>query len=262
MRIIKQLEQLELESLLNQQVTGLIIKNFYPIDLCERLNQKISHSDRREKYTHETIINNEVKQEYFGVDRIGFPFNLTYGKTASSSLRDNYYKGVKDAFSDLRMLSEGFINPIDLLRLQLDENFTEGAGIANFEGKKMRAGVIRLMQAEHSHLSDEQPHYDALPLEIAKLDSQLAANIYLKTPKGLGGELELWDVTPLEPMTVVPDNWRESLPTSIKIKPEQGDLVIFNCRLPHAISSFSIGERITAQVFIGFQKGKGLMLWN
>jgi hypothetical protein len=125
----------------------------------------------------------------------------------------------------------------------------------------MLAGIGRITKASLSHLSADEPHFDALPERYLKLDSQFAANIYLKVPTS-GGELEVWDVPPMKPLAVVPKNWRSSLPQSIKIKPNVGDLVIFNCRRPHAICSFSGEDRVTVQMFIGLQENQPLQLWN
>jgi 2OG-Fe(II) oxygenase superfamily len=151
--------------------------------------------------------------------------------------------------------------PIDKLRLELDEQFDEGASVASFQGRKMLTGIARITRAASSHLSAEQPHFDALPEKYARLDAQLAANIYLQVP-GAGGELEIWDVPPLHPMSQVPDDWRAMLPGSIKIRPQQGELIIFNCRRPHAVGEFTGTDRVTAQTFIGWQKEAGLQLWN
>ena len=176
-------------------------------------------------------------------------------------MEDYYFSEAPLAIERLRQYSSPAMTPIDKLRLELDERFANGARIANFLNRKMLAGIGRITRASHSHLSAVQPHFDALPIKYARLDVQLAANIYLRVPNS-GGELELWDVSPLSPYSEVPKDWRSELPTSLKIKPRLGDLIIFNCRRPHAISEFSEGDRVTVQMFIGYEKGKSLQLWN
>ncbi len=250
----------DIKKLVSSELSVLVIKNFYPKQVCRKIVKEVlSQPKDIEKYTHEVIVDGKVHQEYFGVDRLGVPFNLTYNGNALAKKR--YYHDVTRAHSNFRQLSKPLLAPIDLLRLQLDERYNLGATIASFEGLKMRAGIIRITESKYSHMSEEQPHFDALPLKYAELNAQLAANIYLDVPEE-GGELEVWDVQPLSPLDKTPSNWRNSLMEPIRIKPAEGDLIIFNCRMPHAIRSFKKGKRITAQVFIGIQQERPLQLWN
>jgi hypothetical protein len=125
----------------------------------------------------------------------------------------------------------------------------------------MMAGIVRVMKSENSHLSAKQPHFDALPTKYYTFDSQFAANIYMQTPEE-GGCLELWDVDALKPGEHTPKDWRSKLPPSIQIQAKMGDLILFNCRRPHAIGEFNGSQRISLQMFIGFSKGEPLLLWN
>ena len=249
-----------IEKLINDKEVALVIKNFCSHDTCEKLTDKILKSQNIQKYTHEVNENNEIKHKYYGVNRVGTPFNMTYNLT-QNNLIEEYYINATKGIETIRAFCSPFLSPIDKLRLELDEIFIPGATVAYFENKKMLVGIGRIALPTHSHMSEEQPHFDALPLKYAHLEAQFAANIYLNVPSN-GGELELWDTPSLSPLSKVPHNWRTQLPQSIKIKPQKGDLIIFNCRKPHAICSFTEEKRVTIQVFIGYQKGLPLMLWN
>ena len=250
-----------ISALNDDKLLAVVVRNFYRPELAEDLSSKILSSSEVAQYTHELADGDMLVQKYFGVDRLGFPFNLTYHAKEHDPLVEQYYREARVGIERMRTLSAPGISPIDKLRLVLDEVYPDGATVAAFEGRKMLAGIGRITKAELSYMSAEQPHFDALPERYAQLDGQLAANIYLKVPDK-GGELELWDVAPVNPLSEAPEDWRAVLPQSIKIKPEVGDLVIFNCRRPHAVCEFQGDDRVSVQMFMGYQKDKALLLWN
>jgi len=255
----KRLSAAGIAALIEEKTVVYIIKNYYAPATCTYLADRLLASDQVKPYTHEVIDNGQVEQKYFGVDRVGFPFNLTYGKDRDSAVRQEYYRQARQ--NSLRFLAAPNLSPIDKLRLELDEVYTHGTTVAAFEGLKMVSGIGRISGHALSHLSAVQPHFDALPTTYADLERQFAANIYLRLPTR-GGALEVWDVPSLNPLSMPPKEWRAALPPPLRIAPQLGDLIIFNCRKPHAIQEFATGVRITAQTFIGYQSGAPLMVWN
>jgi hypothetical protein len=251
----------DINALIQDEILALIVEDYYAADLCATLSEKILQSQQVQNYTHEIMENGKLTQKYFGVDRLGVPFNSTYYAQSESETVARYYEGAQTGIQRIRDFCSPAITPIDKLRLELDEKFHLGATVAAFQGKKMLAGIGRITKADLSYLSAEQPHFDALPPQYAHLDAQLAANIYLVVPD-CGGELEVWDVPPVHPLSKVPSNWREILPPSILIAPKKGELILFNCRRPHAVCSFAGQDRVTMQMFIGYQNQKQLQLWN
>ncbi|AMC34034.1 2OG-Fe(II) oxygenase [Janthinobacterium sp. B9-8] len=259
-RIAKKLSPDLISDLIHDEIAAVVIEAYYPAHLCDLLSNNILRSQDIDPYTHEVVEDDALLQKYFGVDRIGIPFNSTYNAANPEKINE-YYREASVQIERLRAYCEHFLSPIDKLRLELDELFIPGATVAHFQNKKMLAGIVRISKAEQSYLSALEPHFDALPPKYAELDAQLAANIYLKVPD-VGGELEIWDIPALTPFTQAPEQWRAQLPVPIKIKPKQGDLVIFNCRKPHAICAFLGEDRITTQMFMGYQLEKPLLLWN
>jgi hypothetical protein len=248
-------------ALANDDLLLLIVEEFYPVDACRRFSEKILGSSSVERYTHEIVVDGKLEQQYFGVDRLGQPFNATYGTAPGSDAWEHYYRSVEPARDGMRGLAKPALTPIDKLRLELDEQFPHGATVATFQGRKMLTGIARITRSAYSQMSAEQPHFDALPEKYAVLDAQLAANIYLAVPPK-GGELEIWDVPPLHPLASTANDWRAELPESILVKPRLGELILFNCRRPHAVSAFSGADRVSTQAFIGYRRNERLQLWN
>lgn len=148
-------------------------------------------------------------------------------------------------------------------------NREHGAKIATFGNKhcngtemqKMLVGIMRIMRPETSYLGEYEPHFDHLPSCEFKLQKQLAANIYLQVPS-CKGELEIWHTTECKETDVPPKHWRNMLGQSELYKPNVGDLVIINTRLPHAIRGFDDSMRISTNCFVGYNEGEPLHLWN
>jgi hypothetical protein len=257
----ERLTQVDIQDVILGNILVLKIKNYYPADASVTLAEKIINSNKVEQYTHEVSKGSSIEKLYFGVDRLGTPFNSTYGENFDSLAHKLYYQGAQNGIQAMRAFTSPNLGPIDKLRLDLDEICVPGATVASFQGQKMLAGIGRITRSELSHLSAFEPHFDALPTEIQELDAQLAANIYLRVPE-VGGELEVWDVPPMTPLAKEPSKWRASLPDPVAVKPAAGDLILFNCRRPHAIRAFAGPDRVTVQMFIGYKRSEPLMLWN
>lgn len=106
-------------------------------------------------------------------------------------------------------------------------------------------GVVRLMHHRGSWASERNPHFDALPESIYEFERQIAANIYVRMP-ARGGELLLWPSPELRAGESI-DN-----PSGrpVRLRPQVGDLVLFNSRKAHGTARFARGTRISAQCFI------------
>jgi hypothetical protein len=259
--------QLTLQSihkLLHNDICAIIVPNFTASHVCHKLANFFSQHCNRTQYNHEytDVETGERQMEYFGVDRVGVPFNSVYGTPLDSPKRKLYYDQAAKYIQMIRESIDPYTTPVDKLRLQLDEIWPNGAHVAKFSGQKMFAGIGRIMSSSTSKMSEEQPHFDCLPLEEYPLDKQLAANVYLSVPDS-EGELEVWNVPECKPEQDVPADWRSVLPESVLIKPKEGDLILVNPRQPHAIRGFKGDkDRVTMQCFIGYKQGEPLMFWN
>lgn len=258
-----QLNAESLELLFSDQVTALRIPSFYESLYCQRLESWVLGHPELKACPHELRKGEEVEYVHLGVDSIGLSYNTVYSTPPEDRLKLPYYQQALRRTQELRAACYPYHSPLDLVRLELDEKWSSGAEIGNFDGQKMMGGILRVMTPTLSHLVSEQPHFDSVPETSKKLVAQFSANIYISVPK-MGGELELWSVPPL-PLSSIEHlekkNWREELPASLMIKPSRGDLILFNTRRPHAIAGFSEGVRVTAQCFIGMDTDRKLHLW-
>lgn len=260
--VSKEINKDVLTKLFTNEICILKIPAFCDAFLCKKLTEWLIHHQELTEYPYVMKQPTGVKSIYYGVDRVGVPYNSTYGNLAQ---KEKYYREALTGIRAYRNASYPYLSPIDRIRVELDENWTQGANLASFEGTKMFIGIGRLMQSQLSHLTELQPHCDSVPTEYVNLIGQFSANIYLSVPE-TGGALEIWDVPPI-PTNVIHHSdphkdWRSELPGSIIVKPEQGDLLLFNTRRPHAITRFPEGTRVASQCFIGLHENHALSMWT
>lgn len=253
----------DLESLFNGEINAIRIPNYYRDESKKANGSYFSKSNSLECYDHELKTGESIEYLDYGVDRFGVSFNTTYNDCPDA--KDRYYNNVVKNIRTIRDVFSGELSPFDKFRLELDEIWTGPVSIANFENKKLMSGIVRVMNRPNdSELISAQPHVDLLPLKYAKLAGQFAVNIYLSVPEN-GGHLELWDSPVVEHHKADDEcagDWRGRLNDSTYIKPESGDLIIFNSRVPHAVSQFSNGPRVSIQSFIGLSPNRELQLWS
>lgn len=263
--VLSQLNEQALMSFLSNQVTALHVKQYVSPKLCRLLSQYFIEHEHRTKYQRKIELNHQSTILDYGVERIGGAYNTTYGKSKRSPEWKAYYHQALQGMQQLRQICSPYLSPIDRLRVELDEQWPQGCNLANFEGRKMFAGLGRVCDAENSHVLAEYPHTDSLPQIYAMLAQQFSANVYLQLPNS-GGELEIRDLPPIDPEESTINLsfkilWgRAGEP--ILIKPAVGDLVLFNSRKPHLVRSFKRGTRVTLQCFLGVYPDQRLVLWS
>ncbi|GIX97154.1 fe2OG dioxygenase domain-containing protein [Caerostris extrusa] len=253
-----------LADLFNDKICVLCVKNYIPDFVSEKLDAFLREKGS-DPYTHEIRKNGKVDLQYFGVNRYGYPLNSIYTDETGENL-EKYLKEALPTMRSIRKAAAPYLSPIDKFRVELDEAWPKKANVATFKGQKTLCGIGRIMPTSLSKLSEVHPHFDAVPVScFPDIHKQFTANFYLNVPDQ-GGELEIWNVPPLDISTIeefkIPEDWRSQLPASIKVKPEKGDLLLFNTRRPHAITSFSgLNPRTSLQTFIGYTKESEIFLW-
>ncbi|XP_065661842.1 uncharacterized protein LOC100204208 isoform X2 [Hydra vulgaris] len=258
-----------LESLIvKESIDAIVIPKYCSPSLCKVLSSYMLNS-QVERYDHE-IYNTEtrkIEKIYAGVDRVGLPFNKVFSEMDNLKkikIREEYYELAKKLMKNFREVCGDFISPIDRLRLELEDTFSEGARVGRFEGRQMLCGIGRVSDPALS-LGGEQPHFDMLPEYIYPLDKQFAANIYIKVPKQ-GGMLKIWGRKTYSREKIIELSLDKNIVKDeeepVEILPQEGDLIIFNTRRPHAVTRFNSDFRISLQTFIGYKTGEPLFLWN
>ena len=118
--------------------------------------------------------------------------------------------------------------------------------------------------AHHDILSKDAPD----SFRAHSLKCQIACNVYLSMPLQ-GGELWIWnreigekefDAMRGSSYGIEPKLLGEP---SIVLKPEAGDMIMFNSRLMHAVSTGNDGPRLSISCFVGFRsQSSPLTLWS
>lgn len=263
----EQINEAILHQLFNDEICVLRIPNYCSLEALMAIEKFIQESQGKLMRSYYVGYKDQKPiRKFYGINLLGTPYNSTYHCEPSHPSFQQYFEDALPNLHALRAAVAPYLSPIDKLRLQLDEHWPYGAGIATFHpGKNMFVGVCRVMYAEESVLGETQPHIDSLPSHIQHLNKQYSANLYVHVPE-VGGELEIWDVPPLKAeevlMVDMEGDWRSHLPEPLVIKPKRGELILFNTRRPHTVRSFPSGTRSSIQCFIGMYKDYTLECWS
>lgn len=201
------------------------------------------------------------------VGRIGMSYFETGRK---QEIVDHYFATALENINLLRHACCPCPCPIDTMRCMLDEIWPAGCGLQTLYDRKMFAGLSRCMQpgvpllAHHDMFGRHAP---GTP-EAASLISQFGINVYVDVPE-TGGELAMWtkemsDEAFLErrgthygiPLELLPE-------PDFKVKPVNGDLILFNARKIHAVMPGFGCDRITLSAFLGYRgRRERLTVWS
>ena len=131
------------------------------------------------------------------------------------------------------------------------------------------AGLVRVIRDGKEIL----PHQDHLGEDLptlefaARLEGQLAVNIYLQLPEA-GGELELWprEGIPAETPRLPGSDYgldRAFLPSSLMpVKPSVGELLMFDSTRIHAVRPSSGTARVSISFFMGVGTDGTVRYWS
>lgn len=131
------------------------------------------------------------------------------------------------------------------------------------------AGLIRIMKGGALLHIDYAP-FDSEKYSINKIETQIACNIFLKTPKQ-GGELVVhnkkWQLEDEKLKKANSYGYNKKIVDNVelaKIKPEVGDLILFNSRNYHKVlPNGNLDEnRITFSCFAGINKNNECQIWS
>lgn len=114
-----------LKKVLQNQCAALVVPNYISQDACFSLANNLQKSALPSvPYYHEESDEKRGKTyHYYGVDRIGLPYNTVYNTQHTSKERQTYFEQCKQCMQQLRLLSAPHFFPMDKLRLDLDENW-------------------------------------------------------------------------------------------------------------------------------------------
>lgn len=258
-RVAPKLRLGDLQDLVEGKVLALRVPNYYTPRLCEDLCRRLLRHPGFARY----LLAPEV-----GVQRIG----MTIFETQSQpELLERYYREAQPTIESVRRLCSPLMPPVDRLRLELEELWPSGANIEQFHGRKMLVGVARMFEDSHAL----PPHQDMLERDLPdapaarEILNQVTANLYLRLAR-TGGEVELWQACPTAEearslYTGQHDFYDRGRipPPDVRLRPDQGDLVLWCADRIHAVLPSQGGPRVTASCFIGYRGPEfPLTLWS
>lgn len=234
------------------------VPGYYRRHLCERAARRIKSHPRFGYYGNAPDIG-----------RAGIAFFETVD--ADYALKERYYSEAQQTIADLREVFFPYQSPMDHLRLEVQELWPNDAPLMNLDGRPMFVGLPRVFKDG----GEAEPHQDILRRDAPncarahELITQVGGNIYLET-SGSGGELEVWNeiFTDAEYEAArIPGSYgldRSRIPApAVTVRPEVGDLILFNANHIHAVRSANDGARVTISCFIGYRgRHQPLCFWS
>lgn len=239
-----------LSQLVYGKVLAIRIPNFYSTTNCKILSDHLTKNNN-----HLTKYDNAPELNLYR-------FGLAYFETRfNSHLLDQYFQQANSHLQKMDELCQPADNPLRAFLEALDEAWPKGAIPQSINNRKMMPGLIRVLY-ENQVFS---PHQDLLNRDIPQLPkrdhptTQLAINLYIENfPEG--GELELWDYAPNDNeantlYTGTHDFYdRSKLPAvAATIKPQAGELILFQSSKVHAVKAGTSGKRIAFSCFSAFR---------
>ncbi|WP_425259084.1 cyclic nucleotide-binding domain-containing protein [Rubrivivax sp. RP6-9] len=248
----------DLRDIIDGRVLAVRVPGWYTSRQCQQLCRKLLRHPGFSRYSIAPDV---------GVQRVGYSYFETRG---DAERLEHYFDQAVPTIAEIRRVCAPLLIPIDRLRLELDEHWPGGAGLASLGGRKMFVGTSRLFEDGHSL----PPHQDILARETTdevatRLLAQMTVNVYLRTPRG-GGELEIWDLIPNEAQVAElytgDYDFLDSTklpPSAALIKPGVGELVLMLSNRVHAVRASSGGPRVSMSCFVGSTgEPERLVLWN
>jgi hypothetical protein len=247
-RTTDRFEWQDLVDLVDGGIVALRLVEFYPADMCRRFSASIMSHRRAEHYA----VAPDIK-------KVG---KAIFDAASDPSQLEEYYRTALPALEDLRQFFQPYLAPIDKLRLLLQERWPAGSLIESLHGRPMFCGLIRAF----GEGSEARPHQDMTHWDVPdsvparSLKTQIATNVYMAAAER-GGDLELWTSGIADPKTYAqlqtPGDYgldRARIGASaVRIKPQAGDLIMFDARRIHAVNRIDRGMRVAASTFIGYR---------
>lgn len=280
----------DLGRLLRHEATALHVKNFFPktaaIDLGRCLAQEVAAGKGRN-----WKVSTSRGLESSDVSTLGAhpPFNVAaaMGKDGMDQYFEDVPKemnqrrrrrrhrqiGSSSQDNDNSKQDKPYLWPLDLLRLELDQVWPAGAGLArDRQGRIFSGGLPRVMEGP-TRWKQGYIHVD----EMGPLNANsglFSANIYLQLPdRHDGGDnCEEQDILQIWPLGIR-SRWdwyrnalllsglssqdpedqarlRHALGEPATIRAEPGDLILLCVQRPHAAVGFASGIRVSLQCFL------------
>lgn len=250
-----ELSKENLNALINQDVLVLRIPRFIDTEACRVIS---------------TGLKNQGYSDYLNAPTLG-RIGMSYFETARNpEIVEHYFNTAIQNLNILRKACYPYPCPIDTFRCVMDEQWPAGCNLQSLYNKKMFVGLSRCMKpgipllAHHDMFGRHAPNTP----ENDSLISQFGVNVYVDVPEN-GGELALWldEISDEEFLQRRGQQYGMSLEPlgkpDLTVKPENGDLILFNARKLHAVLAGSGVDRLTLSAFFGYRgESNPLTVWS
>lgn len=266
------LQPIHLERLCQHQATAVHIRGFYDRSAARELGRRLAR-EAEAGHGRNWKVSTSRGLESSDVATLGAhaPFNIASAQGQTADI-DAYFAGVQQELRDRRLYENApQLWPLDLLRLELDEVWPKGAGLAKdpATSRPFSGGLPRVMKGptrwRHGFI-----HVD----EMGPLHEQqglFSANIYLQLPDAEADRQEVLHIWPVG----IRSRWdwyrnavllsglssqdaeaqlrlRAALGQPLALAVEPGDLVLLCVQRPHAAVGFTKGTRVSLQCFLQY----------
>jgi hypothetical protein len=253
--IANDVNESSLSALLNEEILAIHVPKYVCRHACEAMVSRFNAEDFS-YYQHE---NNTVG--HLGLS--------AYDIESDKQKLAYYYTHVDTAERQRQKIFCDYQDPLIRFKQRVRSIHPYGIRRENFHGMPMFAGMLRRIAIGSCVMVHQDNVSWVSQTQKAKsMISQFALNIYLQA-NGRGGELMIWrdkySQANFNQLTndayCFPFNdYREP---DLVIKPETGDLILFNANFCHAVNHVKDEDRIALSAFIGwYGKEKPLTYWS
>ncbi len=247
----------DLLALFRGKVLAIRVPDFCPSEACRTMTERLVNPHRLAYYPHAPTIGRVMTAFYEG--------------HSDPEIRKRYYDEVPQMAREFRQLSWPYLNPLDHLRLILEDVWPSGAVRENIHGRPMAFGLAQPFKEGACAL----PHQDFLRMDepdnerAQTLITQVTALVYVQ-PAIAGGKLELWaehynhdEFMTRKNADTYGLDYKKIPPPSVVVEPRLGELVMADSTKVHAVTTVESGLRVAVNCFIGFRGiGDPLTYWS
>jgi hypothetical protein len=141
-RTVNSLNLEDLKDLFEGRILAIKIPNFSPPNTCRIMAERIQRHNKLKYYSHAP-----------NIARVMEAFYESYQNPVK---RKGYYRKAIKSIIEFRQISDPYLNPMDHLRLLLDDIWEQGAKIENIDGMPMTFGLAQIFKKG----SQAYPHQD------------------------------------------------------------------------------------------------------